>query len=148
VPGLAWAGVGIRVGALVLDFLFFCVFGLVLSMIMHTPSLETVDGTIRDQTLANVIDFSSWTIALLWVPVWWYFSQGTPGQRALGLRIVRASDGGRLGIGRVLLRYFVWSLCLCALCIPAVVAAVVADADARKRAWTDYAGDSVVVRAA
>ena len=80
------------------------------------------------------------------VPVCWYLLEGTPGQRLLRLRIVRASDGERIGIGRILLRYLVWAFCLWAFCIPAVIAAVVANDHPQKRAWTDLAGDSVVVR--
>ena len=137
---------GIRTGALVLDFIFFCVFGVVLSVIMNAPGFETVDGRVQYQALANVIDFVSWSIFLLYVPVCWYFFEGTAGKRLLGLRIVRASDGGKLGLGRVLLRYLVWAFCLGVCFIPAVIAAVVGNEDPHKRAWTDYAGDSVVVK--
>ena len=145
-PGLAWGGIGVRAGALVLDSVFFCIFGFILALIMGIPGLKTVNGTIQYQTLANVIDLASWLIVLLYVPACWYFFEGTPGQRLLGLRIARASDGRKLGIGRILLRYLVWAFCLCALCIPAVIAAVIGSEDPQKRAWTDYAGDSVVVR--
>jgi len=146
IPGLAWGGIGARAGALTLDLVFFCVFGVVLSGIMHTPGLQTINGTVQDQTLANVIDLASWLIVLLYVPVCWCILEGTPGQRLLGLRVVRASDGRKLGIGRILLRYVVWAFCLGALCIPAVIAAVIASDHPQKRAWTDFAGDSVVVR--
>jgi uncharacterized RDD family membrane protein YckC len=145
-PGLAWGGIGIRTGALVLDFFFFCVIGFVLAEIMHTPGLQTVNGTIRDQSLASAIDLVSWLTFLLYVPVCWYFLEGTAGQRLLGLRVVRASDGRKLGIGRLLVRYLMWAFCLCALCIPAVIAAVMGAEDPQKRTWIDQVGDSVVVR--
>jgi uncharacterized RDD family membrane protein YckC len=137
---------GIRAGALVLDFVFFCICGLVLSVIMGAPGFETVNGRVEYQTLATFIDIVSWSIFLLYVPVCWYLFEGTPGKRLLGLRIVRASDGRKLGIGRIILRYLVWAFCIYLLFIPAIIAALVGNEDPQKRAWTDYAGDSVVVK--
>jgi len=144
--GLAWAGIGVRFGALAVDAIFFCIFGVALSLFMNMPGLETVDGKIQYQTLANVIDVASWLIVLLYVPVCWYFFAGTPGQRLLKLRIVRATDGGRLGIGRIVLRYLTWGFCMIMFLIPAAVAGIFAAENPRKRAWPDLAGDSVVVR--
>ena len=129
-----------------LDSIFFLVFTFVVTEIMNAPGLQTVNGTVQYQTLANVILLATWLIVLMYIPVCWHLFEGTPGQRLLRLRIVRASDGERIGIGRILLRYLVWAFCLWPFCIPAVIAAVVANDHPQKRAWTDLAGDSVVVR--
>ena len=135
----------VRVGALLADLVFFGIFVVVMSVIMHTPGLQTApDGTIQYQALADFIDVCCWLSVLLYVPVCWYVFGGTVGQRLLGLRVARASDGKPLGVGRVALRYLVWATCLC-LIVPAVIAAAVAAGDPQKRAWTDFAGDSVVV---
>jgi uncharacterized RDD family membrane protein YckC len=144
-PGLAWAGIGVRVGALVLDSVFFFIFFLAVGVVMDMPGLATVDGTIQYQWLSTAIGLSAWAIGLFYVPVCWYLFGGTAGQRLLSLRVVRASNGAKVGIGRILLRYLVWAICL-SFFIPAIIAGVLASGDRQKRAWTDIAGESVVVR--
>jgi uncharacterized RDD family membrane protein YckC len=144
-PGLAWGGIGIRIGALLLDSIFFYIFIVIIAEVMDSPGLKTVNGVIQDQGLAYVIGATSVLISLFYVPVCWFLFNGTAGQRMLSLRVVRSSDGGKLSVGRILLRYLVWAFCLCLL-VPAIIAGITAVFNPKKRAWTDYAGDSVVVK--
>lgn len=72
----------------------------------------------------------------------------SPGKALLGLRLVRADDGGPLGVGRALLRALVLTLAtLPTFGIGAAVLAWTATADAtgRRRGWHDLVTGSVVV---
>jgi uncharacterized RDD family membrane protein YckC len=102
------------------------------------------DGTVRPLVVA--------ASELLWVflivaysACCWSFSQGTIGQRALNLRVVRMSDGKPLGIGASLLRAVVWLVCVWTM-ITGFVAAIVAANNPARRSLVDLAAGSVVVK--
>ena len=67
--------------------------------------------------------------------------EATPGKRILGLRVVRA-DGGRVGTGRVIGRYFAESISTIVFLAGYVMAAF----DDEKRALHDYMCDTRVVK--
>jgi len=91
-------------------------------------------------------------VTLLWLffvlsyhPASWYVFDCTVGQRALGLRVRRLSDGQSLGFGAVTIRYLVF--CMETLILPiGIVATVMAVNDPLGRTWHDEAAESVVVR--
>lgn len=80
---------------------------------------------------------------LYWV-LTWAFLGGSLGQRALGLRVVRAADGGRLGAGRAALRYAGFLVAI----IPLALGLVWAGFDAQKQGWHDAIASTFVVRRA
>jgi uncharacterized RDD family membrane protein YckC len=83
--------------------------------------------------------------ALIYHPVCWYLFRGTPGQRAVDLRVVRASDGQSLGVGAVLARYL--TFCILTVLFPlGIVSGFIAAHDPFKRAWHDQLTGSVVVQ--
>jgi uncharacterized RDD family membrane protein YckC len=78
-------------------------------------------------------------------PACWYAFGSSLGQRALGLRVVRASDGLKVGLGAVLIRYVIFAVSTGTV-ILGIIAAAMANEDPFKRAWHDEAARSVVVR--
>ncbi len=144
-PGLVWGGIGVRFGALVLDAVAFVGFLAVVGALLGALGFRTADGVTIHTTASDVFIGSYILIMFLWVPTCWYVFEGTIGQRLLGLRVVRASDGRPLGLGRVFVRYLMWTICLVTV-VAGVIAAAIASGDPYKRAWPDNVADSVVVK--
>ena len=144
-PGLEWGGVGARFWALIADVFVFV--GVFLVWAIGTAALgiptNEVDGVSPPGTLWFV--WFLMILALIYHPVCWYFWGGSPGQKALGLRVVRSSNGQRLGVGAVLIRYLVFSVVTLLLPL-GIVSALVTANDPFKRAWHDTIARSVVVR--
>jgi uncharacterized RDD family membrane protein YckC len=67
---------------------------------------------------------------------------GTLGQRALGMRVVNATTGGNLGLGRSLLRF----VGLIVSTIPIYLGLIWVGFDARKQGWHDKIAGSFVLR--
>jgi uncharacterized RDD family membrane protein YckC len=66
----------------------------------------------------------------------------TVGMMPFRLRVVRNSDGGRLGFGRAVLRLAGLSIS----CVPLYLGLIWVAFDARKRGWHDLIAGSVVIR--
>ena len=148
VPGLTWGGIGVRFGALVIDGIIMVV-GLVIAGLLAEAAgiRHYADGYSSYSSAATAV---TWIWVLFFVcyhPACWYVFGSSLGQRALGLRVVRASDGLKLGLGAVLIRYAVFAVCTGTV-ILGIIAAAMASDDPFKRAWHDEAGRSVVVRRA
>ena len=141
--GYTPGGIGVRLGALLIDAVFvfatLMLVGLLIAMVGGTD-------TRGDTTPAST------AISLLWLffvlsyhPASWYVLDCTLGQRALGLRVRRHSDGQSLGFGAVNVRYLVF--CVETLIFPlGIIAGVMAADDPMKRTWHDEAAGSVVVK--
>ena len=102
--GYSPGGIGLRLGALLIDAAF--VFA---TVILTDLLIAVVGGPGTDTTPAAM------AISLLWLffvlsyhPASWYVFDCTIGQRALGLRVRRRSDGQSLGFGAVNIRYIVF----------------------------------------
>ena len=140
-PGYAPGAIGLRIGALLIDGAMVFV-----SMLLVDLLIVLVDGPGKDPTPAAM------AITLLWVffvlsyhPASWYVFDCTLGQRALGLRVRRRSDGQSLGFGAVNIRYVIF--CVETLVFPlGIIAAAMAANDPMKRTWHDEAAGSVVVK--
>ncbi len=145
-PGFTWGGMTVRFGALMIDAGIMFVALLIASAAAQAFGMEyTGYGTeYSPGAAATMIIF--YGLLLAYHPVFWWALQGTPGQRALGLRVVRAVDGAPLKLGATLGRYAVWFGCQITI-ILAIIAAAMAGEDAAKRAWWDKASGSVVVKA-
>ena len=120
IPGEV-VGLGRRLAALAIDWLVAIGISLLLFRDVAYGSLES--------SVAILLIFAAELILLTWL------TGASFGQRILGVQVVRA-DGGRLGLGRVVLR----TVLIC-LVIPAVVI------DTYGRGLHDRAVGSVVVRA-
>jgi len=146
-PGVAWASIGHRIGALFLDGVFIFV-----ALVVAAGIAEAFG--VQHYTYSNVYSTGATVSYLIWFvllaayhPTCWWAFQGSIGQRLLGLRVVRAADGGSLGVGSTTIRYIIWALCT-GLVIPGIIAAVMANDQPHKRTWWDDAAGSVVVRRA
>ena len=144
-PGFVWAGMMVRLGALLIDA------GVVfVAMLIALAAAEAfgVDrtGTVAEYSAGADLMMFLWVgLLLVYHPVFWWSFQGTPGQRVLGLRVVRAVDGSPLGVGATLGRYAVWLGCQISF-ILTIVAAALASEEPGKRTWWDKASGSAVVR--
>jgi uncharacterized RDD family membrane protein YckC len=142
-PGVAWAGVGRRLAALIIDTIVAIGLFILGSEIAVALGLSTTssDGTPAGYAVA----WFTFGVFLLYVPFCWRVWQGTVGQRLLRMRVLRASDGRSLGTGAVILRYFLWLLCVCTIIIAAAAALTVTLSPTR-RSWIDDVAGSVVVQ--
>jgi uncharacterized RDD family membrane protein YckC len=147
-PGIAWAGLRPRLGALLLDGLV--VFGTLIlaGLLDEAVGVRSSGSDYLDYPPAAVAITMAWFgLLFLYHPVSWYLWGATPGQRMLGLRVVRAGDGLRLGLGAATVRFLVFAVCTFTVVL-AIVAGIMAAEDPYKRSWHDLAARSVVVRRA
>jgi uncharacterized RDD family membrane protein YckC len=145
-PGIVWAGVAVRLGALILDTIIAGIAFVACSIFAAAFAVYGPGGSIDHYEPAGYAILWLCILAIfLYQPLAWWRLGGTPGQRALGLRIVRESDGLPLRLGAVILRYAVWFVLLLTV-IPAIIAAVLAAEHPAKRAWHDEASGSVVIK--
>jgi uncharacterized RDD family membrane protein YckC len=149
-PGLVWGGIGQRFGALLIDaivmFVAFVVAALVASAfgVQYYTYANGNEQTIYS-TGASATYLCWFILAFAYHPTCWWAFQGTIGQRALRLRVVRAADGSSLGVAMTTIRYLLWLVCQ-VIVFPAIIAAAMANDNPRKQAWWDDAAGSVVVR--
>jgi uncharacterized RDD family membrane protein YckC len=143
-PGLLWGGVAARLGALVVDAIVLACSVFVVGLIISGAGLTGESG--QAQPPAATALFLAWCfLTLIYHPAFWYVFGATPGQMALGLRIARASDGGPLGAGAVVVRYLIFSVVTVVFPL-GLISAIIASSDPYKRAWHDEVARSVVVR--
>jgi len=119
-PGPA-VGFGRRLVALIID--WFVSLGVTLLVFREVSYGSTASSFATLAVFAGEVIVFTWLLA------------GSFGQRLLGVRVVRV-DGGRLGLGRIILR----TVLLC-LVVPAVIW------DSNGRGLHDRAAGSIVVRA-
>jgi uncharacterized RDD family membrane protein YckC len=103
------------------------------------------DGSVANSAAATAIYWIWVLFFLTYHPACWYAFGSSLGQRTLGLRVVRASDGLKVGLGAVLIRYVIFAVSTGTV-ILGIIAAAMANEDPFKRAWHDEAARSVVVR--
>ena len=140
VPGVRWAGVGARFGALVIDFII-----LVAAFFALSVGLAAMGSSAeRDPPVVTALVIVWWLLVLMYHPACWYAFGASAGQKALGLRVARASDGQALGIGGVLARFLIFATVT--VLIPlGIISAFMASRDPYQRAWHDLVARSVVV---
>jgi uncharacterized RDD family membrane protein YckC len=141
--GYSPGGIGIRLGALLIDAAFVFATVIVAGVLM---TLVDPNSSGRSPSSAAMAIWLLWMFFVLsYHPASWYVFDCTLGQRALGLRVRRHSDGQSLGFGAVNVRYLVF--CVETLIFPlGIIAGVMAADDPLKRTWHDEAAGSVVVK--
>ena len=122
-PGYAYGGFWARAGSLGVDILLIVALNLGLDPSLHIPYLF-------------------WLIPPFYFTAFWSAVSRTPGMWLGGLRVVRAEDGGRLGLRRSFMRSCGYLLDLASCSIGFLWAA----ADPRRQAWHDKIAGSLVVR--
>jgi uncharacterized RDD family membrane protein YckC len=143
-PGLRWAGIGSRLGALILDAIVLAVSLFAVGLIL-SPLAGSSSSSQASSPAATAVILAWWLLVLGYHPACWYVFGATPGQKALGLRVARASDGDSLPIGAVLVRYLIFAV-VTVLVPLGIISAVMARDDPYKRAWHDQVARSAVVR--
>jgi uncharacterized RDD family membrane protein YckC len=145
-PGLMWASIGSRFGAVLIDFGFMFATMFVASLIAGAFGVEEVADRSIYSTGASVTYLVWFLFLLAYFPTCWWAFQSTLGQRMLGLRIIRGRDGDSLGLGETTIRYLLFAICTALLAIPALIAAAIAADEPARRTWWDSASGSVVVK--
>ena len=144
-PGFVWAGLTIRFGALAIDAGIMFVALIIASMAAEAFGVEHTYYEDYYSTGAQFMYLLWFAFFILYQPLCWWAFQGTPGQRVLGLRVVRAADGTPLGLGPTLGRFAVWAVCQLTVILAIIAAAAASDEPARQT-WWDKASGSVVVQ--
>ena len=144
-PGLAYAGMAVRFGALLIDAVILTIVVGVAGAIGEAFGIQHYANGDVYSAGAIAADLLGFLALAAYMPSFWWTFQGTPGQRALGLRVVRAANGQSLGIGATTIRYVIWLVCMFTVLL-AVVAAIMASDKPSKQAWPDDVAGSVVVK--
>ena len=136
-------GIGVRLGALLIDAAFVFATLIVAGVLM---TLVDPNSGGRSPSSAAMAIFLLWLFFVLsYHPASWYVFDCTLGQRALGLRVRRRSDGQSLGFGAVNVRYLVF--CVETLLFPlGIITGAMASDEPMKLTWHDEAAGSVVVK--
>jgi uncharacterized RDD family membrane protein YckC len=135
-PGMEFAGPGARLVGYIVDIF---IIGLVVA-------LFAIIATVLLVTLP-ILSILPWLavffVPLVYFPYFWSKSGQTPGQKMMGIKVVRDADGGPVSMGSAILRLlgywvsgFVFYLGYIWIFI-----------DKRKRGWFDLIAGTVVVKA-
>jgi uncharacterized RDD family membrane protein YckC len=141
--GTRYAGFWIRLAAYVLDSV--AVDGITFALLNATKPIRCVtsDGStcLPGTSTVSPLLYVFSAIPVVYFVVMWALG-GTVGQRVLGLRVVNASTGANLGVGRAMARYLGYLVAAAALFMGLVWAGF----DRRKQGWHDKIANSVVLR--
>ena len=129
-PGAEFGGFWIRFVAYYVDGLLAEII-VILLVLAFIPSIAGV-------LLVSMIVMPAYFIGF------WATTGQTIGMMPFRLRVVRNSDGGRLGFGRAVLRLVGLSIA----CLPLYLGLIWVAFDSRKRGWHDLIAGSVVIRRA
>ena len=95
-----------------------------------------IDGVIMAILFITIIG------GIIYLPLMWWKKGQTVGMMALGLRIVRNSDGGKITWANAILRYIGLIIAFAVIFIGVIWVAF----DSRKRGWQDMIGGTVVIK--
>ena len=141
--GVRYGGFWIRVVAYIIDYVI--TGGITYGLLVATKPIscqDAGDGTC----LPGTTTVSGLFYVLIAIPVVYYIVAwaigGTIGQRVLGMRLVNATTGQALGVGRSLLRLVGYIISTAVIFIGLIWVAF----DPRKQGWHDKIAGSVVIR--
>jgi len=142
-----FAGFRIRLAAKAIDWVVLYGIGTLVERAVVAAAFDGVSPAVSDWPgmwrLLMYTGAINTVVALIYHVYFMAVHEATPGKRILGLRVVRA-DGGRVGAGRVIGRYFAEALSTITFLAGYVMAAF----DDEKRTLHDYMCDTRVVRGA
>jgi len=143
-PGLRYAGLGIRLAAALIDSIPLAALA---AAVIPGVNARCITGSSTSLCVVTIggaaLGGFAAAIGVYWV-VSWRLLGGSLAQRALGLRVVNANDGQRVGVLRAAVR-------LAAVIIAALpfgVGLLWAGLDAQKQGWHDKIAGTFVVRRA
>jgi uncharacterized RDD family membrane protein YckC len=156
-PGIAYAGFWIRFIAVVIDGIIVGVPLFILFLVIEGPAFKSYTdcissagatgsyascGSIYSYGSIQYFNLVTLVVQLAYFAVMWSSFGGTLGQRMLGLHVVDAATGGKIGIGRAIGRYIGYLISAFVLLIGLIWAAF----DPRKQGWHDKMAGTFVVR--
>lgn len=140
-PGLEYAGFWIRFVAYLIDSAI--LFAVVLVLSLLTGGFTRTDPETGLVTTNNALQALAFVASIGYVIGFWGTRSATPGQMALGLRIVRADSGQPIDPSRAVIRYLGYIISV----IPLGLGLIWAGFDPRKQGWHDKIAGTFVVRA-
>jgi uncharacterized RDD family membrane protein YckC len=156
-PGIAYAGFWIRFVAAVIDGIIVGVPLVILLFVIEGQAFRsyfnciasadaagsyTSCGSIYGYGSIQYFNLATIVVQLVYFSALWSSFGGTLGQRMLGLHVVDAATGGKIGIGRAIGRYVGYLISAAVLLIGLIWAAF----DPRKQGWHDKMASTFVVR--
>ncbi len=145
VSGLQYAGFWIRFASYIIDVLPIAIIGGVLNVSLGAGFRCGTGANNVYQCSGGTGSVGTWlgllVLGVYWVLTWSLLGASL-GQKALGMRVVNASNGERIDIGRALLRYVGFLISA----IPFGVGLIWAGFDPRKQGWHDKIAGTYVVR--
>ncbi len=139
-PGLAYAGFWIRFLAYLIDSAIIFAVLFVLSLV--TGGFTKTDPTTGLQTVNGALQALAIVGGIAYVVGFWGARSATPGQIALGMRIVRADNGAPIDVSKAVIRYLGYIISV----IPFGLGLIWAGFDPRKQGWHDKLAGTYVVR--
>ncbi len=141
-----YAGFWIRVGASLIDTVWqVVIIGAVIWKLFGDTLLNTpLEAILSGDALVGSVSFSLYSNllpALIIIPFWLFFG-ATPGKMLLGLKIVRAADGGPIKIGQSIVRFIAYIPAALILFIGFIMVAF----DKRNQGLHDKLAGTVVIR--
>lgn len=133
-----YAGFWIRVGASLIDTVWQVIILGAIGWALFGDALLSGDPLAGG---LSMILYQNLLPALIIIPFWIFFG-ATPGKMLLGLKIVRASDGGKIGLGRSIVRFFAYIPAVLILGIGFIMVAF----DKRKQGLHDKIAGTVVIK--
>lgn len=144
-PGLRYAGFWIRFAAYLIDTIAvsLVVAALRIPAVMSTCTSGTGVSACTYQVDGPGAGIVTAVLGVYWI-VTWSVLRGSLGQRALGMRVVKAADGSRIGLARAVLRFVGYLISVLPFCIGLIWAGF----DPQKQGWHDKIAGTFVVRPA
>ena len=149
-PGVEFGGYGGRLVAYILDVIILGIVIGLLTIILIAILVATVasegdvgpGGALFAVTLTGMILL----VSVLYFPYFWQRSGMTPGMQVFGIKVVRDRDGGPVGWGSAILRWF-GLVFIDSIVFGIPIGLLWVFFDRRRRAWHDLLGGTVVIKA-
>ena len=137
-PG-SYGGFWIRVVAYIIDAIILGIIGGILSVPLGVNYSDVNSLNSAAVRTSNGIDL---VLSLVYFVGLWTYMGGSIGQRILGMRVVDATSGQPIGLGKAVIRWLGLLLSFFVCFIGVIWVAF----DARKQGWMDKIAGTVVVR--
>ena len=137
-PG-SYGGFWIRLVAYIIDAIILGIIGAILSVPLGVNYSDVNSLNSGAARTSNGIDL---VLSLVYFVGLWTYMGGTIGQRIFGMRVVDATSGQPIGLGKAVIRWLGLLLSFFVCFIGVIWVAF----DARKQGWMDKIAGTVVVR--
>ena len=135
----SYGGFWIRVVAYIIDAIILGIIGAILSVPLGVNFSDVNSLNSAAARTSNGIDL---VLSLVYFVGLWTYMSGTIGQRIFGMRVVDATSGQPIGLGKAVIRWLGLLLSIFVCFIGVIWVAF----DSRKQGWMDKIAGTVVVR--